>query len=315
MIDHRPGYRDRVLDFCGRRLRWLPKGRTTCFRLLRHLLGNPERAIGTVDGQLFSIDMSDETISVTTYLWDMWEAPVTALGVSLLQKGMCVVDVGANKGYFSLLAARRVLPGGRVISYEPHPRNLEDIEITIRANNYHHWIVRPFALSAQCGTASFFTPGWEEGVSGWGSLDGRTGGPSIEVITTTLAIDLKTLGIEQVDLLKMDVQGHELEALQGAIPLLQRGAVHMLLIEVHLKALGQDKWERIFEIFDRAGYTPFLLREDALSTAQWRRIKDDPATFPQMLLRPIRAEELQSFPPSARPYILWRWSGSSPKTE
>src|SRR5262245_39952832 len=101
-----------------RSLRTLPKGRTTCYRIARMLTGSPERILGTVDNQWFSVDTHDTQIAVNTYLYDVWEPSVSALWLSLLRPGMCVIDIGANKGYFSLLAAKRVLPRGRVFSYE-----------------------------------------------------------------------------------------------------------------------------------------------------------------------------------------------------
>jgi FkbM family methyltransferase len=219
---------------------------------------------------------------------------------------MCVVDVGSNKGYFSLLAAPRVLPGGRVISYEPHPRNLEDIQRTIDANGHTHWAARPLAVSCQSGAASLFTPGWEEGVSGWGSLDQRAGGPTIEVQTTTLDSDLNALGVDHVDLLKMDIQGHEFEAVQGAASLLAQGRLDVALIEVHVFALGPAKVRSLFALFKDSGYNPSLVRDNAGDRADWKRTRDGQFASGGAELTAVSAEDLLAAPPGFRPYVLWR---------
>ena len=154
---------------------------------------------------------------------DQWEGMPAQWG--LLWPGMTVIDVGANKGYFSLLAAKRVLPGGRVISYEPAPRNFSDIQVTIDSNSYHHWTVRPCAVSSAPGEAELFLTGVESG-SGWGSLRQPKSDQvaRVKVPLVTLATEMESLGVEHIDLLKMDIEGHELEALRGALPLLDRQA-------------------------------------------------------------------------------------------
>src|SRR5690606_13939377 len=207
----RSGWRDSLLDTLTSAARLLPRGRTTAHRACWRALGAPSRFVGRVDGQFFCVDARDTDISTTIYLRQEWEPPSTAVWKALLAPGQVVVDVGANKGWFSLLAARRVMPGGCVISYEPLPRNVADIEVTSAANQHRHWQVRAVAASDHPGVAQLVSPRDDSG-TGWGSLQRQVDSGDnvvVDVEVVTLAEDLASLGVDRVDLLKMDIEGHE----------------------------------------------------------------------------------------------------------
>jgi len=309
MQQHNKWRYNKPLDMAARFLRHVPIGRRMCFRLLHRLSGNPERFVGTLDEQRFSVDMKDTDICLRTYLWGIWEPPLTALWVYLLKPGMCVVDIGANKGYFSLLAAKRVLPGGRVISFEPYPRNFSDITKTIQENQYKHWTASADAVSSQNSTATLFAHGWDEGVSGWGTLEASRG-PSDEklnVKTTTLNTAMNTMKVQHIDLLKMDIEGHELEAILGAEELIKRKAISSITMEIHLKELGAQKLNELFEVFLDNHYVPRLLNESLARKINWSKInKGSKLTTPERLLRPVTKTELDEMDLQCRPQILWQ---------
>jgi FkbM family methyltransferase len=252
------GFKDTLIDATVRMARHLPRGRTSLFRFAHQLVGSPKRLIGTVDQQWFCVDVSDEGIALQIYLWDRWEPDVTDLILALLGPGRTFVDVGANKGYFSLLAAKSVLPNGRVVSYEPHPANADDIEITIAENDHLHWVNRRFAASSEHGTIRLYTPGWDAGMSGWASIH-RPCDSFIDVNTAKLSTDLKELKIETVDLMKIDVEGHEVEVVKGVSELLAEGRVSNLLIEVHLMELQPTGIDQLFQQLRCYNYHSYLL--------------------------------------------------------
>ncbi len=266
-----PGFRSKVLDRLTAATRWLPKGRTTAHRAIWRILGAPPRFVGTVDGQRFAVDTSDRNIATNIYLWQEWEPPSTAIWLALLAPGQVVVDVGANKGWFSLLAAKRVLPGGRVISYEPLPGNVADLQSTSEINGHSHWTVRPVAASDRAGVAQLQTPKSADG-SGWGSLETKDDRDlvTIDVPLVELATDLAEQGIERVDLLKMDIEGHEHAALKGLLPLLRAGKVGHLLVEIHLSYLGRERFGALMEMMAGTGYAARWLDESALTEDGWR---------------------------------------------
>src|SRR5690606_15185214 len=86
---------------------------------------------------------------------DNYEPHVTAEVRRLLQPGMTFVDVGANIGYFALLAASLVGAQGKVIAFEPNLENCELLRRSIAANGFDDFVhVHPYAVAEK---AQFFT--------------------------------------------------------------------------------------------------------------------------------------------------------------
>ena len=68
----------------------------------------------------------------------VWEEAITAVFRSLVAPGMTVVEVGANVGYFTLLAAELVGPRGRVHAFEPDPELFELLRDNVEVNAFDH---------------------------------------------------------------------------------------------------------------------------------------------------------------------------------
>ncbi len=304
------GGKMKVLDCAVSLSRHLPVGRNTCFKVMLKLLGSPDRVLGSLDNQYFCVDILDQDIAVQTYLWNRWELPVSALWLHLLKPRMTVLDIGANKGYFSLLAAKRVTDSGKVFSYEPHPRNLKDIAITIEANGYRHWKALELAASSTQGMTQMATPGWDEGVSGWGSIE-LTDGPKIDVSTVTLDEEARRLSLTRIDLMKMDIEGHEFEAVLGAEELLKKQAIGHFMMETHRGILGPKKLEELFNLFLDCRYQPRWIRDDILTRKEWTAVRDGKRPFPmEKALVPVSLEEFSAMKfVKAVPYLLWEPPG------
>lgn len=129
-----------------------------------------------------------------------------------------VVDVGANIGYYLLLWERLVGPGGFVHCIEPEPDNLVELERNIEANRLSNVRLHRVAAGATDGTVSL-RPGLNSGVD-----------PNGTVRTPLRRLD--SLGVERVDLLKVDVEGYEGEVLSGGLGMLQERRPAIFL-EVH----------------------------------------------------------------------------------
>ena len=81
----------------------------------------------------------------------VWEPVETAIMLRLLAPGMTVVDVGANLGYHAVIASRLVGPGGRVIAFEPEPRNHALLTANIKRNHCANVEVHRNAVSDEVG--------------------------------------------------------------------------------------------------------------------------------------------------------------------
>jgi FkbM family methyltransferase len=149
--------------------------------------------------------------------------------------GEVFVDVGANVGAYSLRAA---LQGMIVHSFEPNPGNVRILrrnsEINGLAIDLHEC-----ALGASEGTANLSAGGAASRISDEGEL-------TVQVRT------LDSFHLPQVDLLKVDVEGYELEVLRGAIETLER-CHPAIMIEMHHWA-GAEKEAALFEILAGLGY-------------------------------------------------------------
>jgi len=144
----------------------------------------------------------------------------------------CVFDVGANRGQ-TLEAILKRWPAARAHCFEPTPSLLP--EVNRRADGNPNVKVNACAVGSAAGELefheygdpllnSFLEPGkdlWEGAVN------------SIKVQTVTLDEYCERNGVEKIDLLKIDTQGFDLEALKGADGLLNDGKVAMILVEVN----------------------------------------------------------------------------------
>jgi FkbM family methyltransferase len=149
--------------------------------------------------------------------------------VKRIEKGGNVfVDVGSNMGYFSLMAAKYF---NLVVSVEPHPENFFWLRKNIQENRSKNVIPVRTALSNREGFVNLFLAI----SSGGHSIKARTPTSSnvcsISVPTMTMDDLLVSLGISYIDLIKIDVEGAELEVIRGANGTLEK--TNEIIIEVH----------------------------------------------------------------------------------
>jgi FkbM family methyltransferase len=173
----------------------------------------------------------------------------------LLKPGMTFVDAGSNKGDFALIAARVMGDRGRVFAFEPAPDNARWIRASIELNGYRSVSLHELALSDVEGRAQLFLREW----SGWHSLIRRrrpVPQESVEVETRTLDSVLAETGDPHVDVMKIDVEGLELQVLRGAERTLADPRLFAVFVEFH-PAYGVDP----IEVSDLLGAHGFSLRD------------------------------------------------------
>lgn len=239
----------------------MPRGRSALVRRAARLTGAPMQFRARLHDLEIGIDLT-ERVSRTLYLFDDFEADVTGLITDLLKPGQVMLDVGANFGYFSLLAARKVGPTGRVYSFEPDPRNIARFAANIERNHFSNITLVPKAVFNQPGTIQLNMASDQEDNLGSSSIiDAGKGRTVIDVETLTLDDFLPAQNIPQVHLLKMDIEGAELGALQGAKASLQSGRIQQLLLEFHQFILGPEKLRQTLEEIISYGYQARVLKE------------------------------------------------------
>jgi FkbM family methyltransferase len=143
-----------------------------------------------------------------------------------------VVDIGANIGYYTIVASRLIGPDKSIYSFEPQGRVVAKLRRNIELSGLHNVTVFPFALSDTAGSVPFHVP--VEGGESHGSM--RANGrfevmQIVDVETQRLDDVLSKLGSPEIGLVKMDAEGAELPILRGAAGLLSAPNRPVLIFE------------------------------------------------------------------------------------
>jgi FkbM family methyltransferase len=194
----------------------LPAGR---YRLMNQLCRGSKalfvrRMPKRLGGYAFTCDLRD-VISREVCFTGGYEPQETALVRAILRSGASFVDVGANWGYFTLLASHLVGPQGRVLSLEPDPRLYARLQENLLRNHISHVKALPIAAADKPGRLTL--AGYDENAGNFGlsSLVHRPKTPSqsFQVKSDSLDRILDAQRLDAVDLMKMDIEGAEAFAL------------------------------------------------------------------------------------------------------
>ena len=142
-----------------------------------------------------------------------------------LHPGSAAIDVGASLGEWTVPLARAVGPNGRVLAVEPVLRSAAALEATLTANSLRQAQVARCAVGDHEGSAEIAVPIVTSARSDTGTARIGVVGPGHQ----TLSVCVRTLdslagefGLDRVDLIKVDVEGHERRVLDGAASILER---------------------------------------------------------------------------------------------
>jgi FkbM family methyltransferase len=182
-----------------------------------------------------------------------------------LQPGMTVLDIGAHHGLYSLLASKRVAASGRVISFEPSPRERRALRLHLVLNRCRNVVVEGLALGDEENDADLYV------VEDWDSGCNSLRPPSVQARTSSLRVRVTCLDtwlakreIGRVDFIKLDVEGAELAVLRGAARLLERRPRPVILAE--LQDIRTGPWgyraKDIVSHLSVKGFKWFSLSED-----------------------------------------------------
>jgi FkbM family methyltransferase len=156
---------------------------------------------------------------------------ITRLFDASLTPGMNVVDVGANIGAVSLLAARRVGETGRVFAFEPNPANYAFLQQNIKENGAANIVAEQKALSDTSGTSHLFLcPQYRAGSARGKIFETEKGWKGIEIETVTLDSWFSAQNVP-VHLVKIDVEGAEEKVFNGMQETVRRNPHMLLLLE------------------------------------------------------------------------------------
>jgi FkbM family methyltransferase len=176
------------------------------------------------------VDTADQVIAPVLLRGLGYEVYELELFKQRIKPNMVVVDVGANNGYYALVASRLVGPHGRVYAFEPEARNYGLLVKGMRRNRCANLVAVPKAVSNCHGTTTLFLDRVNAGGPSLAIANIPEGAGSETVATVTLdAFFAHTVGDMRVDVLKIDIQGAEGLAFAGADRILCRNDVIIMM--------------------------------------------------------------------------------------
>ena len=263
---------ERALRAAGRHVQNLPiveslhrRTRDTLTDLIRQE-GNRFRHV-EVAGVRMIMDVTDFTCHRLYFHGEVYEPLTVRCVVDCLRPGSTFVDVGANHGYFTVLAARLVGPSGRVIAFEPNPPVFAQLREHLTRNSLTNVTPEPLALSDTGGSLTFFVSTCltnsglsssvpEESAFERGALDSNR---TIQVSATTFDEWSRTRDVGRIDLMKIDVEGAEPSVLRGMDETLSKAPPNGIICEVRPGLEGGE----IGDLLSRHGYSARVLDESA----------------------------------------------------
>jgi len=168
-----------------------------------------------------------------------------------------ILDVGANAGIYSL-AALAIQPDAMVHAFEPTPEIAARLRATAKLNGLDHLHVHEAAVLNKNGQATLKRFRGELGTNEGMNFITRDLGDSGTECVQTVCVDqfCRDHSISHIDLMKLDIQGHESSALEGAEHLIKAGRVGMIFLELNwAKSAGATcPATESIRLLERGGY-------------------------------------------------------------
>lgn len=195
---------------------------------------------------------------------ESYEIKQTRYFKSLLKPRSVVFDVGANVGYYSLIAAPLVGSGGRIYAFEPVSQQFGRLKDNALRNGFCQILPYKLALSDKPGEAVIHL----EDEFNTGSASLRPAGPRniLDEIVTCATLDdfVEAQALDRLDVIKIDVEGYESAVLKGGHKTLEM--FHpVLLVEVRedMQRLAGFSRRELFDWLSARKYLPFRINSDA----------------------------------------------------
>jgi FkbM family methyltransferase len=220
--------------------------------VLKKCLGVRRIYVRASTGHIFWVDPVS-VFGLALLREQIYERRMTEVLQILLKQGDTFIDIGANEGYFSILASSMVLDG-KVYCIEPQRRLQPVLRENIRINSARAISVHSIAMSSQEGRVELFLrPSTNTGASSifrhW-----KIGRTRETVPVTTLDAFFAKNAIEKARLMKVDVEGAEELVIRGAQRVLKEQLIDFVALEYHPVIIGRQACCRTHEALKGCGY-------------------------------------------------------------
>ncbi len=204
-----------------------------------------------IHGFTMKLIPDDKGISKELQVFKTHEPLVTNLLNKTLKPGMTCIDIGGNIGYYVLQECSIIGKNGRVIAFEPSPRNFNFLNENLKINNISNVESFNFAIGDMSGQKKFLLT--EASNSSHIVDDSFEDYDTISVKMMTLDEFLIENNVEKIDFLRMDIEGSEVEAYAGMKQTIKKFKPSILM-EVHNSYLGTKKTIEFLTKLKQDGY-------------------------------------------------------------
>jgi FkbM family methyltransferase len=216
------------------------------------------------NGVKMYFDYTNPRLSHIVYDVDIEEAASKQAFLDLIDDGDIVIDVGANIGEYSLIAAQKVKQNGKVISIEPLKSTAQTLTQNFQLNNFTNFEVISKVIGNENKKVNLYKQ-LAGGTMGFvdSTLIGRKFEKTDEVEMTTIDEILSTRNIENVKVMKIDIEGYEFELLKGAKNSLKNKKITNMIIEVHINYLKEKgiSEKEFYDYLNQQGYVVDIVQE------------------------------------------------------
>lgn len=217
---------------------------------------------------VFKVEIENKSFKMIHYGYELeneifwkglegWEKTTFKVWSALATRANCIVDIGANTGVFSLIA-KTLNNESRVIAFEPVKRVFKKLNKNVRLNDFDITVVEA-GLSNRNGIATIFDVPTEHIYSVTINKNLNASDQVViptEIATTTLTSFINTNQIDSIDLIKIDVETHEPEVLEGMIEILKRDRPS-LIIEI----LNDEVAKKVDDLLGPLNYSYFVMND------------------------------------------------------
>jgi len=237
-------------------------------------------------GQKIFVDTRSVDIGTHLMLGGWWESNYATAFCNLLKPGDIMLDIGANHGFYSLIAAPRVAPGGHIYAFEPRKTFYDLIMASVSVNGLGDIVsVANLALGDSDGDVTMaFDRYWSGGshieIGGRQGADSHTPTALERESVKCVSLDNYLGGkLDKVDVIKMDIEGAEGLALKGMSKIIDRSRNLKMMMEFCPAMLAGFECDADFvvQFLESRGFMCWEIAVDGgLLPTRWDKITQDP---------------------------------------
>lgn len=201
-------------------------------------------------GSKMYLDLEDRGLARELLVHGIHEPLTTEIMKRELKPGQVIIDVGANIGYYALLEAKTVGKRGRIYALEPAPENLELLRRNVKANGCDNIEIFHAAAGARSEMGTIYL---SKSHNQHALIKENVGGVVGSMPIRVFALDDFLEGKPYPSLIRMDVEGFELDILRGLKKTIAKGKPLKLFIEIHGFFL-KEKVKDLFAILKKGGF-------------------------------------------------------------